>query len=285
MNNRIDACTPGQMVLKIEILFAIFIVVFFFLTFSSTATAATLILNTGAALKGKILEEKDDSVVFQNAENRQVLKIRLENIREVMLDPDEKKIADKSKKLKLLSEPETDIITNIQPTLGLMPGIAYPFGNIGKAVKFGYGAHLFTDFRIPMKFQNFQIRLGLAAGFIFHGTTRSDISANLMMFPITIYGKFMYAFDMGLRLYLKLGGGITPMMAKSMIDMDPTAAFGIGLGYVPPRAPFIEIFFEAGMMMLFEQVRGDFINANVGVAFRFGAPKVESKVETKPAGK
>jgi hypothetical protein len=92
-----------------------------------------------------------------------------------------------------------------------------------------------------------------------------------MMLPIIAYGRFIYNSKIGLRPYLKVGGGITPVMAGAT-DIDPTVAFCLGLGYINDKIPYIEFFVEAGMMMVFESLRGDFITANIGVAYRFGAP-------------
>lgn len=286
MNKRSVVSKPGDNASKItRKLLSLFTLVIAFIFISGAAMAATIVLNGGATVKGKLIDKDEEKITIQDPYTKQLTQIKLVNILNITLDPDESKFLEDKKKKGSVAARES-MVMKLEPEIGILPGIAYPFGKIGSVVNFGYGANLFSDVRIPLKYKNFNIRLGLSVGFIFHGTTRADISANLIMLPITIYGKIGYAFDMGLRLYLKLGGGITPMMAKSMLDMDPTAAFGIGLGYVPPKAPFIEIFIEAGMMMLFEQVRGDFITANVGVAFRFGTPKDEpKKTDVKPAGK
>ena len=91
------------------------------------------------------------------------------------------------------------------------------------------------------------------------------------MLPVIAYAKFLYNFGTGLRPYIKVGGGITPVMGGGT-DIDPTVAVSLGLGYINPKIPYLEFFIEAGTMMVFESLRGDFITAKIGVAYRFGAP-------------
>jgi hypothetical protein len=320
--------------------------------------AATITLKSGVVINGPLIDMTDDSVTIKDPTSNQPRNIKTVYIRDIILDPSEKKIGEKQKQkekekeaiekaakekeakdkaakdkaakdkeakdkeakdkeakdkaakeekeakekaakekaareekeakekaakeekevkgkdIKLRGTDTSNLLYQLDPELGLLPGIAYPFGKLGKAVKIGFGANLFSDVRVPIPqdVKGFQIRLGLSVGFLYHTTTRSDVSSTLMMLPITAYGKFLYNFDLGLRPYLKVGGGITPVMAGTT-DMDPTVAFALGLGYINNKIPYLEFFVEAGMMMVFESVRGDFITAHVGVAYRFGAPQ------------
>jgi len=282
--------------------------------------AATITLKSGVVVNGPLMDITDDSVTIKDPITNQPRNIKTVYIRDIVLDPSEKKIGEKhkqkekeieaikekeaqekaakekeakekearekaakekeakGKEIKLMGTDTSNLLSQIDPELGLLPGIAYPFGKLGNAVNFGFGANLFSDVRVPIPqdVKGFQIRLGLSVGFLYHTTSRSDVSSTLMMLPITAYGKFLYNFDIGLRPYLKVGGGITPVMAGTT-DMDPTAAFALGLGYINDKIPYLEFFVEAGMMMVFESVRGDFITANVGVAYRFGAPQPVAK--------
>ena len=246
---------------------------------SMPSFAASIILNTGAAIKGKIIEEKEDSILFQYAETKQVIKIKLETIREIQLDPDEKKLSDKNRQLKLMKE-DSDIVGVIQPSLGILPGIAYPFNRIGKNLALGYGGHIFFDVGIPMRPEIFKLRFGLSAGFMYHRTKSSDYASSLMLLPITGYMKFQFITAAGIRPYIKIGGGITPVLGGSSTSFDPTVTASVGLGYIHSSLPNMEFFIDAGMMMAFEKVRGDFITASAGVAYRFGAPPPKTTVRT-----
>jgi hypothetical protein len=310
------------------------IAVLFLLCYQIALHAATITLKSGVVINGPLLEMADDSVTIKDPITNQPRNIKSVYIRDIVLDPSEKKLGEKhaqkekeleakekaarekealekaakekeakdkaakekeaqekaakekeaqekaakekeakGKDIKLRGADKSNLLYELDPELGLMPGIAYPIGDLSKAVKIGFGANLFSDVRVPIPqdVKGFQIRLGLGVGFLYHTTSRSDVSSTLIMLPITAYGRFLYNFDIGLRPYLRVGGGITPVMAGST-DMDPTVAFALGLGYTNEKIPYLEFFVEAGMMMVFESVRGDFITAHLGVAYRFGAP-------------
>jgi hypothetical protein len=258
-------------------LYCILIILLVLFCYQIDLKASVITLKSGVIITGKMIDMNDESITIQDSSTKQLRSIKSVFIRDIILDPIEKKIEVKEKKgkdIKLRGERVDTLLYELQPELGILPGIAYPFGKLGNALKIGYGAYIFSDVRVPMKQENFQIRLGLSVGFLYHGTNRPDVSSNVMMLPIIAYGKFLYNFGTGLRPYIKVGGGITPVMAGAT-DMDPTVAVSIGLGYINNKLPYLEFFIEAGMMMVFESVRGDFITANIGVTYRFGAPTAE----------
>ncbi len=241
--------------------------------------AATIVLRSGVTVKGKLIDRTDDEVTIQDPDTKQMRIIKTIFVRDLVLERDEQKLVDKLEKkkkgkdLKLRGTDESeDILSVIQPTIGLMPGIAYPFGKVGKNLNLGFGGQLFFDVGIPMKTEIFKIRMGLSIGFLYHQTKSSEYAPSLMMLPMTAYMKFQFISRVGVRPYIKIGGGITPVLSSGGNSFDPTATAAFGLGYVNDRIPFMEFFLEAGMMMAFEKIRGDFITANIGVAYRFGAP-------------
>ena len=261
----------------------ILIILLVLFCYQSNLKAATITLKAGVTITGTMIDMNDESITVKDSATKQLRNIKSVFVRDIILDPIEKKIEEKQKKgkdIKLRGERIDTLLYDLQPELGILPGIAYPFGKLGKALKIGFGGHIFSDVRVPMKQENFQIRLGLSVGFLYHGTNRPDVSSNVMMLPVIAYGKFLYNFGTGLRPYIKVGGGITPVMAGAT-DMDPTVAVGIGLGYINNKLPYLEFFIEAGMMMVFESVRGDFITANIGVSYRFGSPAVETSSTKK----
>ncbi len=255
---------------------------------SAYSYAATIVLRSGATVKGKLIDRTDEEITIQDPDTRQMRVIKAIFIRDLVLEPDEQKLVDKLEKkkkkgkdLKLRGgDEEENLLSQIQPTIGLMPGIALPVGKIASKVQLGYGAFLFTDVGIPMKPEIFKVRFGLSVGFLYNPTK----STSLMMIPVIAYTKLQFITAVGVRPYLKIGGGITPVMGGGS-SMDPTLAVGVGLGYVHKTIPFMEFFLEAGMMMAFEQVRGDFMTVNLGFAYRFGAPPAAVKTEPAPVKK
>ena len=147
--------------------------------------------------------------------------------------------------------------------------------------------NVFSDLNIPMKLDIFKIRPGLSVGFLYHTTkggssfSLSKRSPYVMMIPIIAYFKFQFILPYGFRPYIKIGGGITPVLAQGLTSFDPTFAPGIGLGYSNDTIPYLEFFVDMGVLMAFEKVRGDFITVSLGVSYRFGAPPPTKSVRLK----
>ncbi len=230
--------------------------------FHGTAFAATLVLKNGSTVQGKLIHRTDAELTLQDVNTKQLRLIRANQIRTITLDPGEEKAG--------LSPDASAMLDVLRPSIGLMPEIAYPFGKVGKYLGLGYGGMLYADLQMPMKTTVFKFRLGLAMGFLYHPTKSTDFTPDLKIIPVIAYVKFQFLTGVGLRPYIKLGGGITPVLARGGSSIDPTAAASLGLGYVNAKIPYLEFFIDAGAMMLFEKQRGDFITANIGVAYIFG---------------
>mgnify|MGYP001251463147 CR=1 FL=1 len=252
------------------------------------ATAATIVLRSGVTVKGKLVDRTDDEITIQDPDTKQMRVIKSIFVRDLVLEADEQKLVDKLEKkkkgkdLKLRGGEEEDLLKVLQPSIGIMPGIALPVGKLASRVQLGYGALLFADTGIPMKTDMFKVRFGLSVGFLYHQTKSTKASSSIMMIPVVAYTRLQFITPVGVRPYIKVGGGITPVMGGGT-SIDPTAVAAFGLGYINNRIPYMEFFFEAGFMMAFEKVRGDFVTVNLGVAYRFGAPPASPtiKVEEK----
>ena len=251
--------------------------------------AATIVLRSGVTVKGKLIDRTDDEITIQDPDTRQMRVIKSIFVRDLVLERDEQKLVEKLEKkkkgkdLKLRGGDDAgDLLKTLQPSIGIMPGIALPVGKLASKVQLGYGALLFADTGIPMKTEIFKVRFGLSVGFLYHPTKSTKASSSIMMIPVVAYTKLQFITPVGVRPYIKLGGGITPVMGGGT-SIDPTAAAAFGLGYINNKIPYMEFFFEAGFMMAFEKVRGDFVTVNLGVAYRFGAPPATMaiKVEEK----
>jgi hypothetical protein len=248
-------------------------------------SAATVVLKSGIDVKGKLIDRSDEEITIQDPVTKQMRIIKTVFIRDLILEPDDQKIKEKEKKGKDIKLRGNDIdepglLSVLQPTLGLLPGIAYPFGKLGNNLALGYGADLFCDVGIPMKPEIFKVRPGLSVGFIYHKTKSSDYAPSLLILPITAYMKFQFITNVGVRPFIKIGGGITSVLSSGGKSSDLTVTAAVGLSYINSKIPYLEFFLETGMMMAFEKVRGDFFTASVGVAYRFGAPATVSSVNT-----
>ena len=239
-----------------------FAIVLVFVLLHCSAFAATIILKNGATVKGKLIHRTDEELTVEDQVTKQLRLIKADQVRTITLDPGEEKVG--------LAADTSPMADALRPAIGIMPGIAYPFGKVGKHLALGYGAMVFSDLQMPMQTRTFKIRLGLGVGFFSHPTKSTDYSPQLMIIPVTAYAKCQFLTGVGLRPYIKRGGGISPVLASGGSSIDPTIAAGLGLGYVNAKLPYLEFFIEAGAMMLFEKQRGDFITANLGVAYIFG---------------
>ncbi len=249
------------------------------------ANAATIVLRSGVTVKGKLTDKTDDEITIQDPDTKQMRVIKTVFIKDLVLEPDEQKLVEKLEKKKKKKEAavadESNILSIITPSIGLMPGIGLPVGKIAEKVQLGYGAYLFTDVGIPKMPEIFMMRFGLSVGFMYHPTSGAESTSTIMMIPIVAYTKLQFITSVGVRPYIKIGGGITPVMGGGT-SMDPTLAVGLGLGYVNKKIPYMEFFLEAGMLMCFESLNGMFININLGFAYRFGAPPVTTDIKLIP---
>lgn len=234
--------------------------------------AATIILKNGATIKGALIDKTDATVTIQDQYTKQLRSINSDAILSMTLESDEQKIADKKKSKIFVGN---NILPMLQPTLGIMPGIYYPVGKLGPKVGLGYGSNIFCDVAIPIKPDLFALRFGLSAGLFYHS------NASIMHIPVNLYAKLQFLTPVGVRPYIKLGGGITPVISGSATDIDPSAVIAVGIGYAPNKIPYLEFFIEGGYTMVFESMRGDFVTANIGVAYRFQAPAVTSSKNLK----
>lgn len=263
------------------------IFIFAILAYSINLDAASIVLRSGTALKGKLIDRNDEEITIQDPATKQLRVIKAIFIKDLVLDPGEEKIGVKKKPAEPAKKGGTgaggataspDLLAALEPALGLMPGVAIPFGKINKGVNIGFGFTLFSDLSIPMKLDVLKIRPGLSIGFLYHTTkggspfSLEKRSPYVMMIPVIAYIKLQFIAPHGFRPYIKIGGGITPVLAQGMTSMDPTFAPGVGLGYVNGKIPYLEFYIDMGVLMAFEKVRGDFITASAGIAYRFGAP-------------
>ncbi|MBN2160454.1 MAG: hypothetical protein JW807_13755 [Spirochaetes bacterium] len=241
------------------------------------AFAAQIVLKSGVTINGKLLGRTNEEITIYDPQTNQVRVIKSVFIRDIVLTADEQKITEKkAAKPGAITTPD-NLIYILQPAVGLMPGIMLPVGKMADRINLGGGFFVFSDVGIPKMPDIFKLRLGLSFGFFYHTTKSTDYASSIMHLPLDAYAKFQFIAPYGLKPYIKLGGGITPVLAGGSSDMAPGFIGAVGLGYTHDKIPYMEFFFEAGFRMVFESIRGDYIAINVGAAYRFGAASVVSK--------
>ncbi|MDM8001621.1 MAG: hypothetical protein QUS66_01750 [Bacteroidota bacterium] len=243
------------------------------------AFAAQIVLKSGVTITGKLINRTDEEITILDPQTNQVRVIKSVFIRDLVLGADEQKITEKK-----TAQPGPGVVVapgnllyTLQPEVGLMPGIILPVGKMADRIKLGGGFFVFGDVGIPKMPDIVKLRLGLSFGFYYHTTSGTDYASSLMHLPLDAYAKLQFIAPYGLKPYIKLGGGITPVLAGGATDMAPGFIGAVGLGYTHDKIPYMEFFFEAGFRMVFESIRGDYIAINVGAAYRFGAATVVSK--------
>ncbi len=249
-----------------SILGSILIPAFLFLAVCGL-NAATIVLKSGATVRGKMIDRTDNEIIIQDSATRQIRNIKNDQILNLTLEQDEGQF----KKTKGGFVPGSGLLYVLQPELGILGGVAYPLDRVGKNLALGYGGNLFTDIAMPMKPEFFKIRLGLSAGYMYHPTKESDYAKYLNIIPIFLYAKFQFITGIGLRPYIKLGCGYTAVVTSGGNSSDLSAVGAIGLGYINKKIPFIEFFIEGGTNIYFEKTNAYMIMAHAGIAYRFGA--------------
>ena len=185
------------------------------------------------------------------------------------------------KNIKLQKEEKKDtsvsIASKTKLEIGAKGSFIVPFGDPAPFLGYGYGASLYFDLA-PYEYQVFSLRLGLSSEFMYFKHDTSSTSATLMVFPEYAHLKFAVQFPFGLLLYPKLGCGVSVALLKkkeykiisvNKTSIDLTAVGGLGIGYNPPQVKNLVVFVEADYKMLFESVRGQFLSASLGIAYRF----------------
>ena len=185
------------------------------------------------------------------------------------------------KNIKLQKQEKIDtsasIVEKIKPEIGAKGSFIVPFGEPAPFLGYGYGAALYFDLS-AYEYQVFSLRLGVSSEFMYFNHASSSTSATLMVFPEYAHIKFSVQFPSGLFLYPKLGCGVSVALLKKKeyniisvndASIDLTVVGGFGIGYNPPKVRNLVIVVEADYKMLFESVKGQFLSASLGVAYRF----------------
>lgn len=124
------------------------------------------------------------------------------------------------------------------------------------------------------------LRSGISAGYAKFTSPGSEttIKGDVTVLPILLSNEFGYRTAVGFRPYAKLALGISMTSLTDKSDntekkdassMDFALMTGAGVGYRHKSLPSLEVFLEAGYMMIFEKVNGNFINISFGATFHF----------------
>jgi len=133
--------------------------------------------------------------------------------------------------------------------------------------------------RIPFSFlegKGFKLRGGLLIGYTRFSSSITDSSAKINMLPILAYADISYPLQKGIRPFVRLGSGGTIVSLKDKSgavtdtsSFDYSILIGAGAGYTLKSIPYIEFLFNAGYLIAFEQVNGNFMNVTLGASYHF----------------
>ena len=263
---------------KLTIFIAILLII---AIYAAQADAATIVLRSGVTVKGKLIDRTDDEITIQDPDTKQMRIIKTIFVRDLVLEPDEQKLAEKLEKkkkkgkdLKLRGTDEgEDLLKVIQPTIGLMPGIAYPLGKVASKIRLGYGAHPVHRRGHPHEAGDLQgplrtfRRLSLSPDQVSQIVIEHHDAPHNRLYETSIHLRRRgAALHQDRRRHHP--GHEQRRQLHSIRPLPPHLDWDM----LTDKIPFMEFFLEAGMMMAFEKVRGDFITVNMGFAYRFGAP-------------
>lgn len=242
----------------------------------ANAFAAKVILKDGKVVEGPIIKVEEQSIKVQEYLTKRITEIKDWEILEVQYGPQEPKVTGN----KYDKKPEPASVGSIQPMLGLYANVGLPLGSIASKASIGFGGLIWLDIRMPLPEMTFNMYLGFTTGFLYYGTSSSQVPS-FMMIPALVHTKLLFNVEVPQKLwvrpYLKLAGGVTPVMGGGLTSIDPTFYGALGVGFIPAKLPKLELSLEVGAMMAFEKTTGIFMMVNVGVAYRFGVqPATES---------
>jgi hypothetical protein len=195
-----------------------------------------------------------------------------------------KKLEEKSKKIEEAKKAEVarpaSFSEKFQPKIGLAAAYMMPTGDIGSALDPAIGFGLVFDMRMPVFAETspWELRTGLALSYASFSSTVENFPADVTLMPILVNNEMGYLTGSGFRPYFTLDLGITMAALKDKSDntekkdtssMDLTVFAGVGVGYRNSKLPMLELFLDAGYMMVFEQTSGSFINISFGAAYHF----------------
>ncbi|RJQ38801.1 MAG: hypothetical protein C4555_04505 [Dehalococcoidia bacterium] len=271
------------------------------LLFVSVSSGEIIRLKNGTILQGRIAFESPEVVrIIDAATNKEVNLRRAEIANMVsekvfdnvidfgqlrnLKEEGWKKLEEKSKKAEEAKTAEAarpaSFSEKFQPKIGLGAAYMMPTGDIGTVLDPAIGFGLVFDMRMPVFAMTspWSLRTGLAVSYASFGSKMENFPADVTLLPILLNNEIGYATSSGLRPYFTLDLGITMASLKDKSDntekkdtssMDLTVFAGAGVGYRHKSLPSLELFLDAGYMMVFEQTSGNFINVNFGAAFHF----------------
>jgi len=283
--------------MKSRFLLAAVVPVLFFISVSS---GEVIRLKNGNVIQGTITQEAPNTIKLVDATTKKETTIKRADIANMVSEKaitppinlgqlkalnnnGWKKLEEKSK-IATAPKPEPaagkPFAEKFQPRAGFFASYMMPSGDIGSALDPAIGFGLLFDMRMPVFREDspWSLRTGIAASYATFGSTGDALPADVTLIPILINNEIGYTTNFGLRPYFTLDLGITMASLKDKSDntekkdtssMDLTVFAGVGAGYRHPKLPMLELFLDAGYMMVFEQTNGNFINISFGAAYHF----------------
>ncbi|MBP7585525.1 MAG: hypothetical protein KBA61_15895 [Spirochaetes bacterium] len=272
------------------------------LLFISVSSGEVIRLKNGNVIQGAITQEAPNTIKLIDAATKKEITLKRADIATTVsekaidgpvnlvqlkaLNNDGWRKLEEKSKIATVPKPEPTtgkpFVEKFQPRAGLFVSYMMPSGDIGPALDPAIGFGLLFDMRMPVfaETSTWDLRTGITLSYATFGSTGDALPADVTLIPILINNEIGYKTIFGLRPYFTLDLGITMASLKDKSDntekkntssMDLTVFAGVGAGYRHPKLPMLELFLDAGYMMVFEQTNGNFININFGAAYHFSS--------------
>lgn len=169
------------------------------------------------------------------------------------------------------------------PEFGVVGTAGMPFGDAGQVLNLGFGGRADFNTHIPaLKFfkqHSFDIRPGFFGGVMLHSVKSDTKTGKFTALPGVLYAQLeLTKVRADLRPYFAVGSGVTMSSAsstvtstgesKSVSSVDATIYVALGMKYFLGKDQKFFIRADVSFYMIFEEVSGMFIHANVGGGYR-----------------
>jgi hypothetical protein len=190
-------------------------IITFFLTaavillMTASSSAATLVLKSGAVVKGKLVNTTDAAITIQDPSTRQIRSIKKVFIREIVLDPDEKEMAAKAGGTGLKGVSRSSAETIRHYTFALGAGGCKIIDGPGPGLNVGFGGGFIFQYNYLIS----GLGLDLHASY-FYNPDKEYAASNVTILPVVISPQFRFHTRF-IDIDLRAGAGISSTMSKS----------------------------------------------------------------------
>ena len=252
----------------------------FLLAFTVAGFADTIILKNNKKIDGEIIRIHRGLVYVRLESTGKETRIREADIKEIRrTGPAEK-------------ERQGLLMDELGLTGRLMLGPVVPLGGLTDRLGTGFYGRASADVELPwLQAEKLPLgwRGGLALGIGSPSSKSGDYKMSILTFMAGIEAAYPFTFKkQNLRPFMGLNAGMAVPMLRdergaeevNESSLDGALMFSLGLAYRLPSVQRLEIIVDAGYLIIFEQVNGQFLIFEAGVSYRLGQQR-EGKHEKK----